>query len=187
MIHLTDLFVDPDALGHGTGKALLAAAFPSRGVRTTLASGDPRALPLYARTGLRPLAPMLYLKGAVPGGAEAERIPVEAVPADRPAALAFLAGAGAYALRAGEGSAVLRPLPDSVLLGPAVAGADDLLALVRAASAAHGIVKLTIGGPHPGAGGAARGGDAVVDMDTYMATSPGVVDLERRLPHPDLG
>jgi len=188
VVHLTDLFVDPDALGHGTGKALLAAAFPSGGVRTTLASGDPRALPLYARTGLRPLAPMLYLKGAVPGGgAGAERIPVEAVPADRPAALAFLAGTGAYALRAGEGSAVLRPLPDSVLLGPAVAGADDLLALVRAASAAHGVVKLTIGGPHPGLLALLEAGMRVVDMDTYMATSTGVVDLERRLPHPDLG
>ena len=109
------------------------------------------------------------------------------MPADRPAALAFLAGAGAYALRAGEGSAVLRPLPDSVLLGPAVAGADDLLALVRAASAAHGVVKLTIGGPHPGLLALLEAGMRVVDMDTYMATSTGVVDLERRLPHPDLG
>ena len=187
VVHLTDLFVDPDTLGRGTGKALLAAAFPREGVRTTLSSGDPRALPLYTRTGLRPLAPMLYLKGAVPGGAEAERIPVEAVPADRPAALAFLAGAGAYALRAGEGSAVLRPLPDSVLLGPAVAGADDLLALVRAASAAHGIVKLAIGGPHPGLEALLEAGMRIVDTDTYMATEPGVVDLERRLPHPDLG
>jgi GNAT superfamily N-acetyltransferase len=187
VVHLTDLFVDPDALGHGTGRALLAVAFPTGGARTTFASGDPRALPLYARTGLRPLAPMLYLKGAVPGGAETERIPVEAVPADRPAALAFLAGAGAYALRAGEGTAVLRPLPDSVLLGPAVAGADDLLALVRAASAAHGVVKLTIGGPHPGLAALLGAGMRVVDMDTYMATAPGLVDLERRLPHPDLG
>ena len=187
VVHLTDLFVDPDALGHGTGKALLAAAFPAGGARTTFASGDPRALPLYARAGLRPLAPMLYLKGAVPGGAEAERIPVEAVPADRPAALAFLAGAGAYGIRAGEGSAVLRPLPDSVLLGPAVAGADDLLALVRAASAAHGIVKLALGGPHPGLEALLEAGMRIADMDTYMATEPGLVDLERRLPHPDLG
>ena len=187
VVHLTDLFVDPDALGRGTGKALLAAAFPAGGVRTTLASADPRALPLYTRTGLRPLAPMLYLKGAVPGGGEAERIPVEAVPAGRPAALAFLAGTGAYALRAGEGRAVLRPSGDAVLLGPAVAGADDLLALVRAASAAHGVVKLTIGGPHPGLQALLEAGMRIVDLDTYMATAPGVVDLERRLPHPDLG
>ena len=188
VVHLSDLFVDPDALGRGTGKALLAAAFPRDGVRTTFSSGDPRALPLYTRTGLRPLAPMLYLKGAVPGGAEAERIPVEAVPADRPAALAFLAGVGAHALRAGEGSAVLRPVPGgAVLLGPAVAGEEDLLALVRAASAEHGTVKLAIGGPHPGLEGLLEAGMRIVDTDTYMATGPGVVDLERRVPHPDLG
>ena len=187
VVHLTDLFVDPDALGRGTGKALLAAAFPAAGMRTTLASADPRALPLYTRTGLRPLAPMLYLKGAVPGGGEAGRIAVEAVPAGRPAALAFLAGTGAYAIRAGEGTAVLRPSGDSVLVGPAVAGADDLLALVRAASAAHGVVKLTVGGPHPGLQALLEAGMRIVDMDTYMATAPGVVDLERRLPHPDLG
>jgi GNAT superfamily N-acetyltransferase len=187
VVHLSDLFVDPDTLGRGTGKALLEAAFPREGVRTTFSSGDPRALPLYTRAGLRPLAPMLYLKGAVPGGAAVQRIPVEAVPAERPATLAFLAGAGGYALRAGEGTAVLRPLPDSVLLGPAVAGADDLLALVGAASAAHGIVKLAIGGPHPGLEALLEAGLRIVDSDTYMASAPGVVDLERRLPHPDLG
>jgi hypothetical protein len=27
----------------------------------------------------------------------------------------------------------------------------------------------------------------IADMDTYMATAPGVVDLARRIPHPDLG
>jgi hypothetical protein len=82
---------------------------------------------------------------------------------------------------------VLRPVADSVLLGPAVAGADDLLALVRAASAAHGTVKLMIGGPHPGLEPLLEAGMRIVDMDTYMATAPGVFDLERRLPHPDLG
>ena len=82
---------------------------------------------------------------------------------------------------------MLRPSDDSVLLGPAVAGADDLLALVRAASAAHGVVKLTVGGPHPGLQALLEAGMRIVDMDTYMATAPGVVDLERRLPHPDLG
>ena len=82
---------------------------------------------------------------------------------------------------------MLRPSGDAVLLGPAVAGADDLLALVRAASAAHGVVKLAIGGPHPGLQALLEAGMRIVDMDTYMATAPGVVDLERRLPHPDLG
>jgi len=185
--HLTDLFVDPDALGRGTGKALLAAALPSGGARTTFASGDPRALPLYTRAGLRPLAPLLYLRGGMAGGAAAERIPVEAVPAGRPGVLAFLRSVGAYGLRAGEGSAVVRAVPGAALLGPAVASADDLLALAGAAAAAHGEVKLAIPGPHPGLQPLLEAGLRIVDADTYMASEPGLDDLERRIPHPDLG
>ena len=184
--HLTDLFVDPDALGRGTGKALLAAAFPPGGPRTTFASGDPRALPLYTRAGLRPLAPLLYLAGAM-AGAAAERIPVEAVPAGRPASLAFLAASGAYGLRAGEGSGVVRPVPGGAMLGPAVADAADLVALAGAVAAAHGRVKLAIPGPHPALQPLLEAGLRVADADTYMATEPGLDDLERRIPHPDLG
>jgi GNAT superfamily N-acetyltransferase len=187
--HLTDLFIDPDALGRGTGKALLAAAFPAGGARTTFASGDPRALPLYTRAGLRPLAPLLYLAGPLHGtGAVAERIAVEAVPAGRPGALAFLAAAaGAYGLRAGEGSAVVRPVPGGALLGPAVAGSADLLALAGAVAAAHGTVKVAIPGPHPALQPLLEAGLRIKDADTYMASVPGVDDLERRIPHPDLG
>jgi GNAT superfamily N-acetyltransferase len=188
VIHLCDLFVDPGRLGRGTGKALLAAAFPRDGARTTFASADPRALPLYVRAGLRPLAPILYLAGVVPGGgAAAERAPVETVPAGRPAALAFLATTAAYALRHGTGSAVVRPVPGGALLGPAVGGAEDVTALAAAASAAHGTVKLAVPGPHPAVGPLLEAGMRVADADTFMATAPGLVDLERRLPHPDLG
>ena len=48
-------------------------------------------------------------------------------------------------------------------------------------------MKLAIGGPHPGLEALLEAGMRIVDADTYMATEPGVVDLERRLPHPDLG
>ena len=188
VVHLSDLFVDPDRLGRGTGKALLAAAFPRGGVRTTSASGDPRALPLYVRAGLRPLAPILYLAGAVPGdGAGAERVAVESVPAQRPAALAFLATTAAYGLRHGDASAVVRPVPGGAHLGPAVGGAEDVVALAAAASAAHGTVKLAVPGPHPALQALLDRGMRIKDTDTFMATAPGVVDLERRLPHPDLG
>ena len=194
VVHLSDLFVDPDRLGRGTGKALLAAAFPRGGVRTTSASGDPRALPLYVRAGLRPLAPILYLAGTVRGdgdgdgdGDGAERVAVESVPAQRPAALAFLATTAAYGLRHGDASAVVRPVPGGAHLGPAVGGAEDVAALAAAASAAHGIVKLAVPGPHPALHTLLDRGMRITDTDTFMATAPGVVDLERRLPHPDLG
>lgn len=59
--HLADLFVQPDHLGRGIGQRLLAELFGEAGRRTTFASADPRALPLYARAGMAPLWPNLYL------------------------------------------------------------------------------------------------------------------------------
>ena len=59
--HLADLFVRPDQLGMGTGKALLNQLLPANGERVTFASNDPRAIPLYVRFGMSPIAPLLYL------------------------------------------------------------------------------------------------------------------------------
>jgi GNAT superfamily N-acetyltransferase len=59
--HLADLFVLPDRFGKGIGSQLLAAVFDDASVRTTFASSDPRALPLYVRAGMTPLWPNLYL------------------------------------------------------------------------------------------------------------------------------
>jgi GNAT superfamily N-acetyltransferase len=61
VVYLADLFVRPDFVGHGAGSAILEALFDRGEVRLTAASGDPRALPLYARFGMRPLMPALYL------------------------------------------------------------------------------------------------------------------------------
>src|SRR3954452_22848059 len=63
--HLADLFVRPDRLGSGVGSALLAAALPRDRTLVTFSSADPRALPLYVRAGMRPLAPLLYLTGSI--------------------------------------------------------------------------------------------------------------------------
>ena len=60
--HLADLFVLPDHFGQGIGKQLLAALFGDTTRRTTFASADPRALPLYVRSGMTPLWPNLYLE-----------------------------------------------------------------------------------------------------------------------------
>jgi hypothetical protein len=59
--HLADLFVLPDRFEQGIGGRLLAAAFGDATRRTTFASSDPRALPLYVRSGMSPLWPNLYL------------------------------------------------------------------------------------------------------------------------------
>ncbi len=61
---ITDLFVDPVAQSGGIGGRLLRHALaPHHGVRRfTVSSGDPRAMALYVRHGMRPLAPQLHLR-----------------------------------------------------------------------------------------------------------------------------
>src|SRR5215217_3394162 len=217
--HLADLFVARDRLGHGIGGALLDAALPRDGVRTTFASGDERALPLYVRAGLRPFAPLLYLgrrDGAAPAGAARppaaaaagaaapspaadgfERAPAAAVAArdaaasrrDRPDLLAFLEAAHAYALigRRPGCYAVVRPAPAGAWVGPAAAGAAELLAVADAVLAAHGGVRLALGGAHPALAPLLARGFRILGSDTYMASHDGVVDLHEYLPEPDLG
>jgi len=63
--HLADLFVRLDRLGQGIGRPLLEAVFDGADDRTTFASDDPRALPLYVRSGMMPLWASIYLEGAV--------------------------------------------------------------------------------------------------------------------------
>jgi len=63
-IHLADLFVHRDHLGRGLGRPLLAAVLAGDRPRTTFASEDPRALPIYVRAGMTPLWPSLYVQGA---------------------------------------------------------------------------------------------------------------------------
>jgi len=67
--HLADLFARPDHVGQGLGRPLLAELLGDRWPRTTFSSGDPRALPTYARAGMAPRWVALYMRG----GAEAVR------------------------------------------------------------------------------------------------------------------
>jgi GNAT superfamily N-acetyltransferase len=198
---LTDLFVARDRRGGGVGRPLLEQALPRAGTRITFASGDPRALPLYARAGLRPLAPLLYLEGDPRGGTEPAAAggrsdPLAVAAADAAATgrrrgdvLALLAGAGAYALAgpAPGDYAIVRPAPVGAWLGPAAAGAAALVAFAAAASAAHGRVRLALPGPHPALAPLLERGMRVIDADTFMASDPRALDLERYLPEPDLG
>jgi GNAT superfamily N-acetyltransferase len=82
--HLADLYVARERLGRGIGRRLLDATLPRDGVRIAFASGDERALPLYVRAGLRPLAPLLYLEGA-PAAAAVESAPGAPARADQSA------------------------------------------------------------------------------------------------------
>jgi hypothetical protein len=107
---------------------------------------------------------------------------------ERPAALELLARAGAYGLLAGErGYAVVRPTTGGARLGPAAGDAGELLAFATAASAAHGGVHLSLPGPHPALRPLLEGGLRITDADSYMASRPGVHDLERYVPDSDLG
>lgn len=185
--HLTDLFVAPDRLGTGIGRALLASAFPVAGPRTTFASSDPRAVALYVRAGLRPFAPMLYLAGTPLPGAEVERVAVAALDLPRPAVTAFLDEAGAYGLVTEEGAGIVRPVPGGARLGPARGDGCAIRALAGAAAAVHGSVKLTLPGPHPALPLLLEAGMRITDADTAMASQPGLLDLVRGIPDADLG
>jgi hypothetical protein len=58
---LTDLFIDPAVHGRGLGGRLLDAVLAGATARTTCASADPRALPLYLRAGMRAWWPLVDL------------------------------------------------------------------------------------------------------------------------------
>jgi GNAT superfamily N-acetyltransferase len=79
---LTDLFVDPAHHGEGAGRRLLDALWsrPDGSPRATFSSQNLGALALYARAGLAPGWPLLYLTGPRHryAGLDAVRVPAEA-------------------------------------------------------------------------------------------------------------
>ena len=81
VVYVADLFVRPGAVGRGLGWGLLEAIFDREGARLTMASGDPRAVPLYARFGMRPLMPALYVEGDADAVRRLEAAPESLVPA----------------------------------------------------------------------------------------------------------
>ncbi|GAA1367811.1 GNAT family N-acetyltransferase [Catellatospora chokoriensis] len=63
LTHLADLFVLPGHQSSGLGRTLLTRPLPVDAPRVTFASSDPRAVALYIRQGMRPICPLLYLRG----------------------------------------------------------------------------------------------------------------------------
>lgn len=184
---LTDLFVHPRHHGGGAGSALLRELWPDPGAprRFTFASRHPSALPLYARAGLRPCWPLLYLSGAA-GRLPSTHLRAERVcPAEAVKAELALSGADRepeYRLWTRTGAALVVADGDRVLAvgavrtgtlvhltcpDPAVAE-SALLAAMAAADGDRRTVCLP--GPHPALAGLLGAGFRVTDQDTAMCT-----------------
>ena len=208
--HLADLFVRPPVQGLGIGRRLLAELFDSPGPRTTFASDDPRAMPLYIAFGLRPWWPTLYVIGdavrlpAAPPGLLVEEVSADVVAgherdwvgidrpedhrywAGQPESRAFVARQGSLVVAAGYQRARLRGRGHWVTnfhVAPGIEPSAPTLAVMRAAAVPDGWVGTCILGPNPIVAILLANGFRIVDRDTYMASEPGLIDPERILPN----
>jgi GNAT superfamily N-acetyltransferase len=210
-IHLTDLFVDRDFLGRGIGGRLLPPLFRDRWPRTTFSSDDPRAMPLYIRSGMTPYWPNLYVTAdervlaPIPSGFDAE-----------PATAAQLAAIEAdwsgvdrqadYRMwndRDGATSTVVRRSGsivaivqsrirargdgrwiDRAIIAPTEDPAEAAAAVIRFASEPGQEIGACIPGPHPALPGLIESGFRIVDHDTFMASEPDLVDPIRTFVDP---
>jgi hypothetical protein len=184
---LTDLFVDPAQHGRGIGRALLERLWPdpASGGRFTFSSQHANALPLYARAGLLPTWPLLYLSGPT------DRLPatdLDATPVDAASAAgidAHLAGGdrGAdYAFWTRHAQAVrIGSAVDPVGIGVVRTGevlhlvareSDAIVAALRASGAAT--VTACVPGRHPVVPVLLTAGFRITDYDIAMST-PDVV------------
>ncbi|MFQ5556441.1 MAG: GNAT family N-acetyltransferase [Acidimicrobiales bacterium] len=125
---LGDLFVSPSVHGEGVGRRLLdalAAADRPAGPRATMGSSDHRALALYARLGMAPRWPCLYLMAPAgrlvlptPAGATTEAVGSEhLVEAARPMGYVLHAADVEYWLTHAQAECVLVGSHESVLGG----------------------------------------------------------------------
>ncbi len=208
---LGDLFVAPDRLGQGIGRPLLTALYEGTTNRTTFASDDPRALPLYARAGMSPRWVCLYLDGPSSGIEPQPGLDVE--PAE-PAQLAELERAWTGAFRPVDHEfwatqADADPFLVSDRAGPVAVGygrarqASEARALDRLVvrpdadlvgpalealrrTGRGGPVHAVIPGPNPLLQALLERRFLVVDRDQYMASSADLVDPLHKLPNPGL-
>lgn len=212
--HLCDLFVEPAYHGQGVGQALLAVALRDAEARTTFASKDPRALPLYVRAGMQPLWPSFYVSGdprRVGGGpmaaeeadvAELIAIDRDATGRTRPEEHDYWKSrclAVPHRIREGAqtvGFAYLEPPqpwdgPDDWTLDtlgvlPGTDPTDALRAAIAAAVASDAAkLSLVVGGPFPGLRALLDAGFTIQDQDIFLASSPDLVDPTTHLTDSD--
>lgn len=210
--HLADLFVRLDRLGQGIGRPLLDAVFDGADLRSTIASDDPRALPIYVRAGMTPLWPALYMEGAVEGipgsGHPLSTEPATAgqiakierdwtgqdrrldhefwasqVDAD---SFAVIDGGAVVAVghaRARQASPI-RALDRLVVNPEADPLAPTLAGIVRAARG--GVVLVCVMGTSPLVRPLLDAGFRIADRDTYMASRADLIDPARLIPNPGM-
>lgn len=213
-VHLADLFIRPDRIGKGIGKPLLAAAFGEAPRRTTFASDDPRALPIYVRAGMLPLWASLYLEGpadrlpAQPRSLRTEPATPDALAAterawtgaDRLADHRFWSGqpdADTFMVIDGDdvvaiGSGRARQASPVRVLDRLVVHPDSAVdpvpatfaALARAARG--GVVLACIQGPSPVLRPLLDLGFRIADRDQFMSSEPDLVDPARLIPNPGM-
>jgi GNAT superfamily N-acetyltransferase len=208
MAYLADAFVRRDRLGEGIGRAVVSAVLDDHPVRLTHASSDPRAMPLYARLGMRPLTPLLYVVGKDPrvrgSAAEMEPTPLspELVQLDarssgrvREKDLAFLAktpGGELYVDADRRGYGAVRFVGTDAYLGPIGAATEADMArttvgLIRRAVERAERVHLALYGPHPALAALLDAGFRIADLDTFMASANDLFDPAAYAPSPELG
>lgn len=212
-LHLADLFVVPEHAGRGIGRALLGALFDDAPHRTTFASADPRALPLYVRAGMDPLWPNLYLEGSAPmlpdtppglaarAGSAAEAAGLElawtgaARAVDHEFWTSESSSVDLFAIEDGEGPVAFgygrgRQEPGIRLLHRMLVrpGADPVAPLLAglARAARGGRIDACVPGPNPALRVLLEAGFRIVDRDQFQATDPALVDPARLVPNPGM-
>ena len=210
--HLADLFVRVDRLGQGIGRPLLDAVFDGAAERSTFASDDPRALPLYVRAGMTPLWPSLYLEGTAANLGDATTGPgTEPATSARIAAMELswtgqdrVRDHGFWASQVDADPFVVVDAGEVVAAGHARArqasavrvldrlvvhpDADPVLATFAALrwAARGGPVFACIQGPSPVLRPLLEAGFRVADRDTYLASSADLIDPARLIPNPGM-
>jgi GNAT superfamily N-acetyltransferase len=208
---LSDLFVDPQFHGRGTGQALLAALWETGTPRMTFTSLHAHALPLYTRAGLDAWWPLLYLGGNVrvlprpdewtvtPGSPalvaalEAEWTGIDRAAdhrawAARPGGQPVIARRGAQAVAAGTVAGADEEYGIVHLALSSAAGDGEAVDAVRAVLASlnppDGRARVCLPAPHPATRPLLAAGWHVDFMDIFMATEPGLLDPRRAVPSP---
>ena len=211
-VHLADLFVDPARLGRGLGRPLLAAVLAGSNERTTFASEDERALPIYVRAGMQPLWASLYVQGATrelpdPGPsftvepalagelADLERAWTGHDRAADHAYWASMADADPFVVRESGSVAALgygrarqaAPIRvlDRLLVHPDADPVAATIAGIRRAGRG-GPVLVCVPGPHPILRLLLEARMRIVDRDQYLASSPDLIDATRLIPNPGM-
>lgn len=205
-LHVSDLFLHPDAHGRGIGRDLLAAVWHPDvdAPRQTFSSRHPAALPLYIRAGMQPRWPLLYLEGdagALPRGHFTTRDVTSQEAADVEESWlgwnrldqyrywSSRSGARTFAVLDAETPVAVGCLARSrmrfTLLHLSVVDPSvQVEALSAVGTVTTGDVLVAAPGPSAATPALVNAGWRIVDQDIYCSSDAGLTDATRLLPHP---